>query len=69
MTDTVKKIKAITKAQGLKQADLSVISGHSTQAISSWFNDARTPNIAAVEDLVDALGLELRICKKRGVNA
>ena len=68
MTDTVKKIKAITKAQGLKQVDLSDKSGYSVQAISHWFTDARTPMIDAVEDLVDALGMEIRICKKRGVN-
>ena len=65
MTDTVKTLIQLTKAQGITQAELSEKIGVTRGAVWLWFNDGRTPSINYVEKWADAIGYKVVIVRKK----
>lgn len=65
MTDTVKTLIQLTKAQGITQAELSEKIDVTPVAVWRWFNGDRNPNIKYVEKWADAIGYKTVIVWKR----
>lgn len=65
MTDTMQKIKDAMHTKGIKQKEISDRTGYPPQRISRWFHGGCNPSIDHVEDLVNALGMEIKIVERK----
>ena len=65
ITKTVEEIKEIVQKQKITQTELANRMDECEENVSRWFHAGRTPNIRKVEKMVDALGYEIKLVKKR----
>ena len=64
MTQIMQDIQNATIKQGMNQRRFANKTGISEQSISRWFGGMRSPKISDVEIMANALGMEIRLCKK-----
>jgi DNA-binding XRE family transcriptional regulator len=61
----ISKIIKTRKKMGLTQKDFASILGLKQQAISTFERSGESPTLKKLVQLVDALGMEIRVIKKR----
>lgn len=69
MTDVMKIIRKERKRQGISQEKLAYLVQVEKTSISFWENYKFSPKFEVVENMLNALGLEIIIRKKEDKNA
>lgn len=64
MSETIKKILEIMENKGVSRQELSDRTLLNYKSICNWLHGTYVPNIEIVEEMLDALGMEIQICEK-----
>lgn len=63
MHKIIKALDRERRRQGLRQADLAAKIGRQREVVRRWLTGGTDPQLGAVQEMADALGLQLTIIK------